>query len=146
MFAKIDHRRGIVHDVARLKGRSHQLALPPVRLSLAGKQSIASNRLKGLMDKLALIKIFGMLNQDLLHMFRRVKQSYRKGTKMKLSYVTTFARDTQVEAKTIPGMFKDTTNKRGFCYMRNRLCRHLSCHTLNYFSITRSAGLPNKHP
>src|SRR5258708_28249896 len=112
MFAKIDHRRGIVNDVARLNGRGHQLALPPVRLSLAGKQPIASDRLKGLMDKLALIKIFGMLNQDLIHMFRCVKQGHRKGTKMKLSYVTTFARDTQVEAKTIPGMLKDTANKR----------------------------------
>jgi hypothetical protein len=67
-------------EVAWLKGRGHQLALPSMELPLADEKAIVVHRFA---YELPFAEIAGMLDQDMLGMLGLLEEEHRNGTNAK---------------------------------------------------------------
>src|SRR6266849_502219 len=70
LFAIGNHRIRIAGNLARMEGRSYQLALLAVELPFANEETVASKRFT---HHTPLVKVRGMLDQDGMDVFRLIE-------------------------------------------------------------------------
>jgi hypothetical protein len=97
--------------MARLEGRSHNLALAAMELSLAAENAIADGRAKGIVDADAFIEIVSMFNQDAVNMLRAVEQNHRERPETHAADISLAGHALQ-ETQAITIKFKNIADKR----------------------------------
>lgn len=94
----------VTGDMARLEWRRHQLALMTMKCSLAAENAVANGGTKGIVNGIALVKVVGMLNQNVLNVLGPVEENAREWPKIQTGDIAD-ARHSLEEAQTIVVIF-----------------------------------------
>src|SRR5579883_366339 len=112
LLAVMPHDIRVAGNMARLEGRSHQLALATVKIALAAKDAVADDRAKDFVDGQALIEIVSVFDQNALNMLRPVEENNGKWPKAQRGDIAR-TRHAEQKVEAVPGKFGQIPDKQG---------------------------------
>src|SRR5262249_41083969 len=110
VFTVRSHESGIVRNMARLEGRSHEFPLVVVKSALAREDAIAKDRAKALLADQSFVEGVGLFNQNPLNLFWCVEEDAGERTQTHVADIACLCEALQ-EAQTIFAKIGHTAEK-----------------------------------